>query len=34
MLLYQGARSFELWTGKEAPLAVMRQALYEGVRKL
>lgn len=34
MLLYQGARSFELWTQEEAPLAVMRQALYEGAQRL
>lgn len=27
MLLYQGARSFELWTGTPAPLDVMRRAL-------
>jgi shikimate dehydrogenase len=27
MLLYQAARSFTLWTGREAPLAVMRAAL-------
>jgi shikimate dehydrogenase len=27
MLLYQGAESFTLWTGAEAPLAVMRAAL-------
>lgn len=27
MLLYQGAESFTLWTGDEAPLAVMRAAL-------
>lgn len=27
MLLYQGARSFELWTEKPAPLDVMRRAL-------
>lgn len=27
MLLYQGARSFELWTGREAPVDVMRRAL-------
>lgn len=27
MLLYQGAEAFTLWTGYEAPLAVMRQAL-------
>lgn len=27
MLLHQGARSFSIWTGKEAPLDVMRKAL-------
>lgn len=27
MLLYQGARALELWTGKPAPVAAMRQAL-------
>jgi shikimate dehydrogenase len=27
MLVYQGARSFELWTGVPAPVAVMRHAL-------
>jgi len=27
MLLYQGARALELWTGRKAPVAVMRQAL-------
>lgn len=30
MLLYQGARSFELWTGKPAPLEEMRKALLHG----
>lgn len=34
MLLYQGALSFELWTGKKAPIGVMRNALNEGVKKL
>ncbi len=29
MLLYQGALSFELWTGIKAPLEVMREALYD-----
>ncbi|MFQ5647590.1 MAG: shikimate dehydrogenase, partial [bacterium] len=29
MLLYQGAQAFELWTAVEAPVEVMRQALYE-----
>lgn len=27
MLLYQGARAFELWTGKRAPVKVMRKTL-------
>ena len=27
MLLYQGAKSFEIWTGEPAPLGVMRKAL-------
>jgi shikimate dehydrogenase len=27
MLLYQGAESFELWTGKKAPIDVMKKAL-------
>jgi len=30
MLLNQGAASFEIWTGKKAPLEVMRRALYRG----
>jgi shikimate dehydrogenase len=29
MLLYQGVLSFELWTGKKAPLKVMRKALIQ-----
>jgi shikimate dehydrogenase len=31
MLLHQAARSFTLWTGREAPLAVMRGALPRAV---
>jgi shikimate dehydrogenase len=31
MLLHQGAKAFEIWTGKPAPLAVMRRALEESV---
>ena len=31
MLLYQGVRSFELWTGKIAPVKIMREALNKGV---
>ena len=29
MLLHQGARAFELWTGKRAPIEVMRRAIYK-----
>ena len=29
MLLYQGAAQFELWTGKPAPVALMRHQLYQ-----
>ncbi len=31
MLLHQGARAFELWTGQAAPVEVMRAALREQV---
>jgi shikimate dehydrogenase len=31
MLLHQGARAFEIWTGQTAPLAVMRRALEETI---
>lgn len=31
MLLYQGARSFSLWTGKEAPIDAMRQGLNQAL---
>jgi shikimate dehydrogenase len=31
MLLYQGAAALELWTGQQAPLAVMKQALEQEV---
>jgi shikimate dehydrogenase len=34
MLLHQGALSFELWTGKKAPIEVMRKALYEQVVRI
>ncbi len=29
MLIYQGAASFEIWTGKQAPVQVMRKAAFE-----
>lgn len=32
MLLYQGAAAFEIWTGKKAPVAVMKRALREALR--
>ncbi|MEW6305035.1 MAG: shikimate dehydrogenase [Verrucomicrobiota bacterium] len=31
MLLYQGARALEIWSGKTAPVGVMRQALEHNV---
>ncbi len=31
MLLYQGVAQFELWTGLDAPVQVMREALQRGV---
>jgi shikimate dehydrogenase len=31
MLLHQGARSLEIWTGREAPLEVMRAALRQRI---
>jgi shikimate dehydrogenase len=27
MLVYQGAIGFKLWTGKDAPISIMKQAL-------
>jgi shikimate dehydrogenase len=32
MLVYQGARSFEIWTGKEAPVDVMEKAVRESLK--
>jgi shikimate dehydrogenase len=31
MLLYQGAKAFEIWTGQKAPLGVMRRALEQNI---
>jgi shikimate dehydrogenase len=31
MLLYQGAQALELWTGRTAPVAVMREALVKNI---
>ncbi len=31
MLLYQGAKAFEIWTGRKAPLAEMRKALRDAL---
>jgi len=33
MLVYQGARALEIWTGKKAPLNVMEKAVREGLAK-
>jgi shikimate dehydrogenase len=32
MLLHQGALSFEIWTGRKAPIEIMRQALVKGLK--
>lgn len=34
MLLHQGAAAFELWTGRAAPIEVMRRALAQGLAGL
>ena len=31
MLLYQGAKALEIWTGQPAPVAIMRRALEENI---
>lgn len=31
MLVHQGVFAFELWTGEQAPIAVMKQALYDAL---
>jgi shikimate dehydrogenase len=33
MLIYQGAVAFQLWTGREAPLAIMRQAALAALER-
>ncbi len=33
MLLYQGARALEHWTGRKAPVGVMRQALLRAIKE-
>jgi len=32
MLLYQGARAFELWTQREAPVKIMREVLQNAIQ--
>jgi len=34
MLIYQGATSFEVWTGKPAPINVMRKATLEHLNRV
>jgi shikimate dehydrogenase len=33
MLLHQGAAAFEIWTGRKAPVEVMRRALAEATAR-
>lgn len=32
MLVYQGAISFEIWTGEKAPIDIMKKAIYEKIK--
>ncbi len=32
MLVWQGAHSFELWTGRSAPVAIMKEVVYGTIR--
>lgn len=34
MLLYQGVEAFQIWTGREAPVEVMREVLEDKLRQL
>ncbi len=34
MLIYQGARAFELWTGQRAPIRVMRNAATDALQEI
>jgi shikimate dehydrogenase len=34
MLIYQGAASFEIWTGRQAPVQVMRKAALEQLNRM
>lgn len=34
MLLYQGAAAFTLWTGRDAPVGIMKNALVEELKKI
>jgi shikimate 5-dehydrogenase len=33
MLVYQGARALEIWTGRQAPVAVMEKAVREALAR-
>ena len=33
MLLYQGAKALEIWTGRPAPVYIMRRALEKNLKK-
>ena len=33
MLVYQGAISFEIWTGKKAPIDIMKNSLYNFLKE-
>ena len=34
MLLYQGVKALEIWTARKAPIAVMKKALYDALKRI